>query len=240
LLDFARAATVRGMGPLAKAVFVVANALPAPYSTPDVAELRASERAQFLPKVAVALESAAEEATCTGRWAVSGCKRRWPGTASEAASMTLMQGWFESRLDHRIQAGDCRIWGPKTNQRECDGALYPLGAAPKWERGIRKDTRWGTVVFRSVTVFQLLGLPDEKRDAVVGLEQENVTAAAQQALSVLAGHRGMCRARDWVTCTISGYAGTMSYRYAPMRAAMFRKIHSRVLSEMKTDAVAAG
>lgn len=218
--------------PLDRAVLEAAKTLAAPYAPPEKAEAAAIERAEFLPTLALALATVAEQATCTGQFDQEGCKRAWPGTADEHAALALTLGWWESRLDPRIQAGKCDIFGPKPTQRECDGALYPNGAVPSWERGIRKQSKWGTVVFHSTTLFQIQGLTDARIKAAVGLKLENVTAAAREQSRVMSSHRRACYARDWVLCTINAYAGTITFKQAPLRAATYRKVLTRVRAEL--------
>lgn len=217
---------------LAAGLFAAASSLASPYAPPDKAEQAAVERREYLTRFTAQMAIVAHENTCTGEFAVGGCKRKWPGPADEEAALKLTLGWFESRLDARIQNGGCEIFGPRPNQRECDGALYPIGAVPRWERGIRKDSRWGTVVFHASTAFQIQGLTDERIRLAVGLTDENLLAAAREAGRVLAAHRSRCYSGDWVTCTITSYAGTITFRQAPVRAAMFRKVLARVRSEM--------
>jgi len=227
------AASIAFATPLNRALLVVATSLPAPYAPPAKAEQASIERAEFLPKLADALATKAEEATCVG--AGTDCKRAWPGTTDEHAALALTLGWFESRLDPRIQAGKCEIFGPKPSQRECDGELYPNGAVPSYVRGIRKQSKWGTVVFTSTTLFQIKGLSDARIKEVIGLEPENLLEAAREQSRVMSSHRRMCYARDWVTCTINAYAGTITFKQAPLRAAMYRKILTKVRIELAKD-----
>ena len=218
---------------LGAALFTVANSLTPPHVPPDKAEQAAVERREYLTRFTAQMAIVAHENTCTGDFAVDGCKRKWPGPPEEEASLKLTLGYFESRLDSRIQNGGCEIFGPKPSQRECDGALYPIGAVPKWERGIRKDSKWGTVVFHASTAFQIQGLTDARIKETVGLTDSNLLESSREAGKVMAGHRSRCYSADWVTCTITGYAGTIAYKYAPIRAAMFRKVLTRVRSEMR-------
>jgi hypothetical protein len=218
--------------PLDRALLVAAKTLAPPYAPPDKAEAAAIQRDEFLPKLATALANTADEASCSGAFAKDGCKRAWPGTADEHAALALTLGWWESRLDPRIQNGECEIYGPKPTQRECDGALYPNGAVPPWERGIRKQSRWGTVVFHSTTLFQIQGLKDERIKQVVGLELENLIEASREQSRVMSSHRRACYARDWVLCTINAYAGTITFKQAPLRAATYRKVLTKVRAEL--------
>jgi len=219
---------------LAAGLFAAASSLASPHVPPEKAEQAAVERREYLTRFTAQMAIVAHENTCTGVFADDAtCKRKWPGPPEEEASLKLTLGWFESRLDARIQGGGCEIFGPKANQRECDGALYPLGAVPKWERGIRKDSKWGTVVFHASTVFQIQGLTDARIKETVGLTDVHLRESAREAGKVMAAHRSRCYSADWVTCTITGYAGTIAYKQAPLRAAMFRKVLARVRSEIR-------
>lgn len=201
------------MNTLAQAIFLAAQALPGVYAPPATAEAVAAERAAFLTVLAEELASAAHEATCTGPWTeYVECRPIWPGSAQELAALTLAIGFHESRLDPRIQKGDCKAWS-RTNV-ECDGIHLPDGS----------------IYFRAQSVFQLHG---RFASPVVGLEWYAVRNAAKQAIRILAASRARCgKGPDWASGTFAAYAGTRtcSYRGAPARVATFRRIASRMAS----------
>jgi len=218
--------------PLALALATVLARLPAPYVPPQRAEVAAEERRRFIPKTAVALVSAAREATCTGDWSELECKRRWPGPAEEPAVMAGMLGYMESRLDARIQDGKCEVWGPSPRQIECDGILFRSGFAPAGFVGITKRTKWGLVGFRASTMFQLQGLSGDRIRETVGLGEMNLFEASRQAIGTLSGFRSTCRSNNWETCIVTAYAGSMTFSQAPVRVAMYRKLLAQVRVEL--------
>jgi hypothetical protein len=213
------------MSALAHAVFVTAMALPAPYAPPERAETAAVERAAFLHKLSDGLAEAAEEATCSGFWADSeDCRRVWPGPADELASLELTIGWWESKLDPVIQAGDCPVWGPAPTQITCDGQLFRNGVRPPLLRGVEHKTRWGLVVHTSVSVFQMKPATQHRVNEVVGLGEVSVLEASREAARMISGFRGNCRTSSWLECTITAYAGSLTFRQAPARAATYYKV----------------
>ena len=220
------------MSALTAKVLAAALSLPAPYSPPERAELAAAERAAFLETLAGGVTASVLEATCEGPWSEDPtCRRRWPGPPDELAALVVALGWHESRLDARIQAGDCQAWGPAPNQLQCDGVLFPSGVKPTGFRGLERRTRWGLVVFRSVTVFQLRELPPHRQAEVVGLGEISVYEAAREAVKILAAARGTCRRTPaWATCVVSSYAGTIAYRQAPARVRTFERVLRAVRS----------
>lgn len=203
------------MGILAHALFVAASHMaPAP------------EQQAFLETLTDGLASAAEEATCTEGWAeLDFCKPTWTGSARSLAVLGLTVSFYESRWQERIQKGDCRIWGPLPSQRECDGALFPKGAAPSW--GLRRQSPWGTVVFRSLTAFQIRDLSASRRAEVLGSESVPVFEASRAALAILAGHRARCQSEAWLECTIASYAGSPRFRQTATRARTYRALMRR-------------
>lgn len=229
----------RMIDPLAAALAVVLARLPGPYTPPDRSETAAAERAAFLPVLAEAEVSAAREATCTGPWAEIECRRRWPGPPDELVSLTSALGYWESRLDARIQSGHCGVWGPSPSQIECDGVLFRSGMRPPNMRGLSKRTRWGLVVFRSSTLFQLQGLSDDRLREVVGVAPMNLFESSRLAIAILAGARSTCRERNWATCVVSSFAGTISFKQAPARVATFEKVLRELRSEVRKSAPAA-
>lgn len=211
---------------LAKAVFIVAQALPAPYAAPDKAETAATKRTEFLQTLAGGLASASEEAVCGGQYGDDPeCRRKWPGDAAELAAFTLTLGWWESKLDPEIQAGRCPVWGPSPTQITCDGLLFRSGYAPPRLIGVERSTRWGLVVFRSNTVFQVKAATQERVNEIVGLGEVNVYEASREAIKIICSNRGNCRASaSWPECVATSYAGSLSFKQAPARAATFRKV----------------
>lgn len=218
--------------PLALAVAAVLARLPAPYAPSQRAEAAAEERRLFIPRTAVALVAASREATCTGDWSELECKRRWPGPPEEIATLAGILGYFESRLDARIQGGGCDAWGPSPSQIECDGILWRSGVRPPGFVGITKRTRWGLVGFRASSMFQFQGLSEHRISEVVGLGDMNLYEASRQAVQTLSGFRSTCRTGAWETCLVSAYAGTITYSAAPVRVAMYRKVLAQVRVEL--------
>lgn len=225
------------MAVLAKAILTVAMSLPSTYAPADKAEQVALERAEFLPKLAEGLAAAAEEATCSGPYGEDPeCQRRWPGTAAEVASFALTLGWFESKLDPEIQAGRCYVWGPSPNQITCDGLLFRSGYAPPKLIGVERRTRWGLVVFRSNTVFQVKVATNDRLREIVGLGEMSIYEASREAIKIICSSRANCRASaSWPECVATSYAGTINFRQAPLRAAMFRRVIAKVQAAMKSD-----
>jgi len=221
--------------PLSRALFVVAQALPAPYAPPDKAETAAVERAAFLGKLAGGLASAAQEATCEGDYAAdSECRRKWPGPAEEVAAFALTLGWFESKLDPEVQAGRCAVWGPAPSQIGCDGQLFRSGYAPPALVGVERRTKWGLVVFTSNTVFQVKVATNERVREIVGDGEMHVFEASREAVKIISSSRGNCRAAaSWPECVATSYAGSSTFKQAPIRAAMFRKVLPKVRAAMR-------
>lgn len=221
--------------PLSRALLVVAEALPAPYAAPDKAETAAVERAAFLTKLGAGLASAAQEATCEGDYAADPeCRRKWPGPAEEVAAFALTLGWFESKLDPEIQAGRCPVWGPAPSQITCDGQLFRSGYAPPTMIGVERRTKWGLVVFTSNTVFQVKVATNERVREIVGVGEMHVFEASREAVRIISSSRGNCRASaSWPECVANSYAGSITFKQAPMRAAMFRKILPKLRTEMR-------
>lgn len=213
------------MSPLTNAALVVASALPAPYAPPERAETAAIERATFLQDLATGLAEAAEEATCSGFWEDSeGCRKTWPGPASQLVAFELMIGWWESKLDPLIQSGKCPVWGPAPTQITCDGLLFRSGVRPPNVLGIAHRTRWGLVVHTSASVFQMKPASQHRYDEVVGLGPESVHEACREAARMISGFRGNCRSANWEACTVNAYAGSLTFRQAPARVATYEKI----------------
>lgn len=219
---------------LAKALFLVASGLPAPHTAPEQAEAAQAQRTEFLGNLAEGLADAAEEATCSGElWSqAEDCKKAWSGTPAELAALALTLGWFESKLDPEIQAGRCDVWGTKPSQITCDGVFLGSGVRSQHQRGILHHSRWGWVLFRSVTVFQLHELSDDRQREVVGLGEVNVFESCRSAVKIIAGAQYNCRPGAWA-CVISSYAGSIEFRQAPMRVQMFRKVLAKVQEEMR-------
>ncbi len=221
------------MTPLAASVLAVALGL-SPSTRPVKTDPGAAqaEREAFLTVLADGIGAAAEEYTCTGFWSGSeDCRRLWPGAPEELAALELTLGWWESKLDPEIQAGRCPVWGPAPTQITCDGRL--VGAVrPRWMRGIAQQTRWGLVVHESVTVFQLKPRTQHRYDEVTGTEPVPVYEASREAARILSGFRRNCRTHDWLTCVITSYAGSITFRQAPARVATFWRVHARIKKEL--------
>lgn len=167
-----------------------------------------AERAPFVRDVAPAIVEASQEATCSGPWASVECKRVWPGPPEELEAFVGALGFWESGYLSRIQSGDCRKWGPRKTDVECDGRIVVDGRS----------------VWKSVTYFQIQNLSLDQRREVTGLEPMALYEASRQAVSVVAGHRGRCHVADWASCVFTGLAGTMVFRQAPARVHTFRVV----------------
>lgn len=225
---------------LALALLSAAQVLPSSYTPPAERERAEAERAAFLPVLASGLAEASEEATCSGFWEQAGdCWRAWPGPAAELASLALAESFWESRLEPRIQRGECAVWRPAPGGIECDGLLLRGGVRPAGTRGLVRQSKYGPVLFKAVTVFQFQGLSDDRIREVVGTGEASVLEACREAVHVLSNARSACRStsQDWAACTISSYAGTIEFRQAPARAATFRKIYRQVLDQLKPPGI---
>lgn len=213
---------------LAHALLVAAHTLPGPYVPPAQSETYRWERDAFLERVSDGLASAAQELTCEDGWAeLDWCERRWVGSAVEAGALGLTLAWFESRIDPRIQAGDCRVYGPREGQIECDGTLVKMAPGA---RGIRRSSPWGEVVFRSVTIFQLRDLPWQTRRDVMGQGSASVYEASRVALGILASSQKRCRGD--VGCMVASYAGSQRFKQRAERVRVYRRVLERVRSAM--------
>lgn len=196
---------------LAEAIFSVAMALPAPYSTPATADAAREARREFLITLSTELASVADEATCTGEWAaLDFCQRTWPGTPVELVAAVLAVGQHESLLDERIQRGACKAWS-RTNI-ECDGVRLPDG------------TYW----FRAQSVFQLHGRFSQP---VVGLEWFAVRNASKQAVRVLAASKARCKTWNGM---FAGYAGsrTCGWKGAAGRVKTFQRMEAALTRQL--------
>ncbi len=226
---------------LAKAVFVVAQALQAPAAPPDKAETAAAERAVFLGKLSSGLASGAEEYTCTGPWAEDQqCSRRWPGPPDELASFDLMIGFFESKNDARIQKGGCNAWGRTQDKIECDGEWVPEGGAVRPARladNVLRN-RYGQFVFRARSVFQVRveGVDDDVWRNMLGDGETNLLESARASMRILCGSRATCRSGDWASCTVRNYASaSASWPQTGMRVKMFQSILTKVRAAMASN-----
>lgn len=168
-----------------------------------------AEREAFVRDLSHAIVSASEEATCTGPWAEDkSCTRTWPGRPTEIQAMVGTLAFFESGFLPRIAAGDCRRWGPRPNQFECDGRV----------------TVSGRTVFKAVTSFQIQGLSLDDRREVTGVEEIPLYEASRQAVRVVSGHWARCHVLDRAACTFTGLAGTIAFSQAPARARVYRLV----------------
>lgn len=171
------------------------------------------ERAPFVRDVSVAVVQASAESTCTGPWAAHECERRWPGRPEELEAMLGTLGLFETGFLPRIQAGDCRKWGKRRQDVECDGLVVIDGRR----------------FFKAATTFQLQGLSLDERREVTGLEPMHLYEASRQAARIVSGHWARCRVADRAACTFTGLAGTLSYAQAPARARVYRVVLGKLV-----------
>lgn len=79
--------------------------------------------------------------TCSGAFESEGCARAFPGTQGELIALLMTAGWWESRYNRRIHAGECA-------SDECDGgasrSVYQVqnnGTYPEelWENSVGLD-----------------------------------------------------------------------------------------------------
>lgn len=171
------------------------------------------ERAPFVTDLSRAIVSASAEATCSGPWAeVPDCRRTWPGTPLELQAVVGTLGFWESGFLPRIQAGECKKWGPRKQDIECDGHVLLEGRT----------------VFKAATTFQIQGLTLEQRREAVGLGEIQLYEASRHAVRVVAGHRERCYVSNWATCVFTGLAGTLVFRQAGARARTFQVVLERM------------
>jgi len=142
----------------------------------------AAEREARLRTVAVAIDTAAREATCehAGEGA---CVRVWPGEADEAAALLVSIAWFESKLMLHVHQDRCR-------RDECDAYV----------------TRWG-VVHRARSLWQVQSsrvVPASLWRQIGGTGLRETTMAARAALLVLGAAESRCHAG--LVGAVSGYA----------------------------------
>ena len=97
------------MSVVAKALLALLLSLPRFKEDTETAE----EREQRLTVVSVAIERAAQRATCSGEYEVEGCTRVWSKSARELRMALVTAGTFESHFAQRIHAGHCKPY-------ECD------------------------------------------------------------------------------------------------------------------------
>lgn len=179
-----------------------------------------ADRAPYVRSVAPAIVEASEEATCSGPWAeVAECRRVWPGPPEELEAFVGVLGFWESGYLSRIQTGDCRKWGPRKTDVECDGRIVVEGRS----------------VWKSVSFFQIQNLSLDQRREVTGLEPMHLYEASRQAARVVSDHRGRCHVADWAGCVFTGLAGTMVFRQAPARAATFRRVYANLIRETRDE-----
>src|SRR5512143_3136886 len=172
-----------------------------------------AERAPFVADLSVAIVAASAEATCTGPWEEAPeCRRTWPGQPEELQAFVGTLGFFESGFLPRIAAGDCRKWGKRRQDIECDGHIVIEGRT----------------VFKAVTTFQIQGLSLEQRREAVGLGEIQLFEASRQAVRVVSSYWTSCQVADRASCTFTGLAGTISFAQAPLRARVYRKVLAQV------------
>lgn len=90
-------------------------------------------RVQRLGVVSVAIERAAQRATCTEEYAVEGCKKVWYRSPRELRMALVVVGKFESNFAQHIHEGRCRRF-------ECDGGRAHSPWQVHWSRHVpQKD-----------------------------------------------------------------------------------------------------
>lgn len=183
-----------------------------------------SERAPYVADLAVAIDAAAAEATCSGEWRdVVDCRRTWPGSRLEAAVMGATFAYFETGLLPRIQEGICHIH--QNPRPECDGAMMLDGVE----------------VAQSVTAFQIKNLSTDRRREVIGLEPMALYEASREAMRVLSQTRQQCRwerywsvsnGRPWAICVWDHLAGTLAFKQSGIRTATMNRLLARTRAEL--------
>lgn len=184
------------MNPLAAALLAAALHLPG-------AGADATDRAGWLSRVALATGDAAHRATCSGPWAAADetvCEPIWPDKDPvPLAALILAEGYEESRLLERIQAGRC---GPD----ECDAAKARNGQVFHLARSL-----WQIQASGPVTRADWWGL--------VGTDDRALGDAAWTAARVLTSSRGRCAPAKgrYLEPTIAAYATGYACGWAPAR-----------------------
>lgn len=180
---------------LAAAILAVLASLPRVYCAPGTSCPSDAVRATHDARVAYAVASASERATCTGPWALADktvCTRLWPGEAPELAAALVTTGYFESRFSVAVAAGGCA----------------PSGCGPRWWAA---HSNW--------QIEQSAVVPRDVWERLVGLAPVPIEDAAWTAARIMALARGHCAPHSvhWVEPTLAGYATGNACRWKGAR-----------------------
>jgi hypothetical protein len=143
------------------------------FSIPSIDRDEAN-RNDRLTSIAIAITRAAEHATCTGAFAVEGCKKI-ASDPNVVASELMAKTEAETNLRKNVHLGACKNW-------ECDP--------------VRVRVKGGYVIYH-----QARGLWQAHRkgawssaewDSLLGTTQQATDATAWEATKSIAGYKGMC------------------------------------------------
>lgn len=176
-----------------------------------------SDRAQYVGDLSLGIVRASAEATCTGPWSASpDCHPIWGGNPRELEALAGTLAFFESGLNPRIQAGDCR-------PEECDGRLVVAGK----------------VVSRAATAFQIQGLSLSARWESVGLGEMGLYEASRHAVRILSYFRKNCGSGEWwQSCVVDGYAGRTRYFGTPRRVSVYQRVLVKIRDDRGVEVAA--
>ena len=176
-----------------------------------------ANRNDRLTSIAIAENRAAERATCTGDFAVEGC-RRIIANRTEAAAILTEWADAETALRKNVHAGQCR-------DNECD----PI---KMW------DGSKVTVQHRARGLWQLHRLAawsNELWNSMHGLEQQNTDAAAWEAIKRFQMARGVCGGSIEGAFANLATGNSCTWKGAHERAVKTERIRMRLVKLQATE-----
>lgn len=150
-----------------------------------------NERKARMSNVAHAIDTASAWSTCTGKFKVKKCVRKWPESQKQLAMLLVTKGWWESRFARNVHEGKCKSY-------ECD--------ATKLANGM--------IYHRARTPWQL-----QKTSFVRGNEWKNMVGTDERSTGIAAVVASRALSSGYNRCgtitgAISSYAGTGGCRWS--------------------------
>lgn len=173
------------------------------YEAPDA-------RVARLGVIGTAIASAATRATCTGAWRAQECRRTWPGSTVEIASILTGLGYLESGYASWVHAGKCRV-----EIGECDGGQ----ARSPWQlkQHVHTEDAWAELE---------------------GAGEWSTFQSSWAAVRVLSSARQVCSrwapSSPWLASTLSAYARgyACTWPRASARARFIVSIEGKIRAEL--------
>jgi hypothetical protein len=171
------------------------------------------DRQARMTLVAEAIDDASSRMTCSDKYAVPECKRKWAKSKKELAFLLVTKGWWESKFAKHVHEGNC---GPD----ECDaikknGVTLAHAARSPWQiqnTGFVKKGEWEKI---------------NKADRAGTFTSANIAARALSA--------GLSRC-DTIDGAIGSYGGIgCNWPGAAKRSAWYRKQLAKSEETFKTE-----